>query len=154
MQAQLSHLSAVLGRELPGEPLPWNFALFVGQLGIEPGRLAYTPENAFSFGFAREVHSALLPDESEIFVVARDSPGAAAELAGRFTAGFLEYGSEAGESGGVQWIRDRYIGTVSGARAAGAFTVGVRGAPDEAAAEAALARLETAVLNLPEGTAR
>lgn len=153
IQAQLSHLAAVLGEGLPGEPLPWNFALFVGQLGLPPGSVSYTPENAFSFGFAREVHSALLPDESEIFVVAGDSPEAAAELADRFTAGFLEYGSDAGRSAGVQWIEDRYIRTVAGAKSAGAFTVGVRGAPDAAAAEAALARLETAVLDLPEGTA-
>jgi hypothetical protein len=153
VQAQLEHLAAALDAGIPGEPLPWNFALFVGELGLEPGDISYTPENAFSFGFAKEVHSALLADESEIFVVAAGSPEAAADLAGRFTAGFLEYGSEAGRSAGVQWVEDRYIRTVAGAKSAGAFTVGVRGAPDPAAAEAALGRLEAAVLNLPEGTA-
>jgi len=153
MRAQLEHLADVLGAGLPGEPLPWNFALFVGELGLEPGTVSYTPENAFSFGFAKEVHSATLADESEIFVIAQSSPEAAAELARSFTEGFLEYGSEAGQAAGVQWVEDRYIRTVAGAKSAGSFTVGVRGAPDAAAAEAALTRLEAAVLNLPEGTA-
>lgn len=151
---QLRDLAAVLDAALPGEPLPWDYALFVGQLGLPPGSVQYTPENAFSFGFARDVHSALLPDESEMFVVAAGSPEAAAALAERFTRGFLEYGSEAGRSGGVQWVEDRYIRTVAGAKPVGPFTIGIRGAPDATAAVAAMNRMETAVRNLPEGTAR
>ena len=51
-----------LASGLPGEELPWAYALFVGRLGLEPGAVSYQPENAFSFGFSRDLWSALLED--------------------------------------------------------------------------------------------
>jgi hypothetical protein len=146
--AQLGHLRDRIDAALEGEPLPWAWALFAGELGTDPGSISYIRENAFSFGFARDVYVALLPDDSELFVVSAESRGAADALAERFRDGFVEYGEAIGRSHGVGWSKDRYISTVSGAKSVGTWTIGVRGAPDLPAAEAALQRLEQAVGSL------
>ena len=57
-------------------------------------------------------------------------------LAARFEQGFLDYGKRAGEQDGMAWVEDRYIGTFSGVTASDTWVVGVRGAPDAAAAAA------------------
>jgi hypothetical protein len=146
--AQLRELFATL----PGEPLPWAYALFVGEMNIDPGRIAYTAENAFSFGFAASVWSAK-PDSSdmEIFVQAAADPAAARELVARFTAGFLDYGAAAGQSHGVHWVRDRYLGQAAGATASGRWVLGVRSAPDVRRAEQALGALQRAIAAMPTG---
>jgi hypothetical protein len=149
LRAELEHLRARLEAELPGAPLPQGWALFVARLGLDPGAVSYTAENAFSFGFAKDVWSARLADETELFVIAAGDDAAADSLAGRFCRGFSEYGDAAGNSRSVRWVQDRYIRTVSGAKALGPWTIGVRGAPDRAAAEAALSKLEPAVRSLP-----
>ncbi len=136
--AELAHLRPLLENSLTGEPLPWGYALFVGSMGFDPGAVAYAPENAFSFGFANHVYSATLDDgDTEVFVVAtRDGAGAEA-LAEQFHEGFMSYGTEAGTSGGIEWVKDRYVGTISGAGANGPWTIGVHAAPDlESAVEA------------------
>jgi hypothetical protein len=150
--AQLEQARKALTAALPGEPLPWGYALFVGGMGLDPGRVAYVPENAYSFGFARGVYTGRLNDaDLEGFVVASVDPGAAAQLAQRFSGGFREYGEDAGGT----WVRDRYLGTLSGVRAHGAWVAGVRGATDPKQAGEALTRLETAVGKLtPEIAAR
>jgi hypothetical protein len=148
--AQLEFLRDRLDAELEGEALPWAYGLFVGQLGFSPGGVSYAAENAFSFGFASDVYSAALEDETELFVVRKGSAKDAEQLAAAFREGFLGYGAAAGVSMGVDWTKDRYIETISGAKAVDRWTVGVRGAPDIASAEAALSRLETAVRQQPE----
>jgi hypothetical protein len=136
-----------LAAGLPSEPLPWAYALFAGKLGLAPADVSYQPENAFSFGFARDVWSATLEDgETELFVVVRTDPAGAAELAGRFLEGFQQYGEPMGE----RWVRDRYLGTVAGAESSGEWVLGVRGAPGTKAAWDALGRLSLAVASLPE----
>ena len=151
VREQLEHLRRVLEAGMAGEPLPWSFALFVGRLGLDPGRVSYVPENAFSFGFARDVHVALLDDETEIFVVAAGAANAKG-LAARFAEGFRGYGSAAGRSMGVEWTKDRFIETIAGASHVGPWTIGVRGAPNLKAAEAAFRDLDQAVRDLPEET--
>lgn len=89
-RAQLAHVCRTLAAHLPGEPLPWAYALFAGQLGLDPGRVAFMLENAFSFGFARDVYTARLDDDSEIFVVVSPTESAAKALAQEFAAGFAE----------------------------------------------------------------
>jgi hypothetical protein len=119
-------------------------------MGVDPGRISYLAENAFSFGFARDVYAAK-PDtsEMEIFVQVAPDPPAARELAARFTAGFLDYGTAFGEAHGVQWVRDRYLGQVAGAAASARWVLGVRAAPDVAHAGAALDALRRAIAALP-----
>lgn len=144
--AQLEKLGEVLQQGLPGEgeALPWAHRLF-GQLELSPGRVSYHRENAFSFGFAKEVYSALLDDdETELFVVAAADADAAAALAARFIEGFESYG-EAQEQDGGAWVKDRYLGSLSTARAVGRLVYGVRGAPDAERASAELARLSAAI---------
>lgn len=148
VQAGLQHLGRRLGEGLPRAPLPWAYSLLVGGLGLDPGRIAFHPENAFSFGFARRVYAARLDGAAEVFVAARPDPSSAERLASQLAAGFLELGEATGEAGGVRWARDRYLGEVSGARAAGSFVIGVRAAPAIEPAVAVLAKLEVALAAL------
>lgn len=148
-RALLAHLEGVLDAGLPGEPLPWAYALFVGEMGFDPGRVSYMAENAFSFGFASNVYAALLDDESQMYVVACASDADAASLALQFERGFSELADGETTSGGVRWIRDRYLGAYSGARADGRWVAGVRGAADAARAAAALGRLRQGLATLP-----
>jgi hypothetical protein len=151
--AELAHLQRV-GAVLPGEPLPWAYALFLGEMGIDPGRISYTAENAFSFGFAREVYAAQ-PDSSDLQLFVQVAPDAARAraLAARFTAGFLDYGAPAGEAAGVQWVRDRYLEQIAGVAPHGAWVLGVRSAPDVARAARALESLQRAIAALPPAIA-
>jgi hypothetical protein len=151
--ALLRHLRARFETSLPGEALPWAYALFTGALGLDPGAVSYAKENAFSFGFAREVYSARLEDESEVFVLDAGGPERAASLVGQFTEGFRGYGEAAGTSMGVDWTEDRYLHSVAGAKAQAGWVIGVKDAPDLAAAESHLRNLEDAVRVLPEGGA-
>lgn len=152
VRAELEHLRRAFEAGLAGESLPGPHALFVGGLGLDPGQVSYTPENAFSFEFADSVYSATLPEnETELYVVQTATPAAARELAARFNAGFLEYGEAAGGSDVVPWVKDRYIGTVAGAASADVWLMGVRGAPDVATATRELARLRKAVNSLSKG---
>lgn len=149
VRAELEHLRRAIEAGLAGESLPGPHALFVGGLGFDPGQVSYTPDNAFSFEFADSVYSATLADhETELFVVQTANPAAARALSAQFNAGFLQYGSAAGESGGVAWAKDRYVGTVAGTDAADVWLMGVRGAPDVASAARELARLRKAVQSL------
>ncbi len=154
---QLEALRGAFEREIAAAPRTWTEALFAEALGLGPDRLEYAAENAFSFGFARNVTSARLADgETELFVAPSEDPARAKALAARFTEGFLSYGEKA-QVAGVAWVRDRYLGSLSRAVAAGSFVVGVRGAPDAAAAASAasaLGKLEKAVLALPPEVAR
>lgn len=152
VRAELEHLKRVIETGLAGHALPGPQALFVVGLGFDPGKISYMPENAYSFEFADSVYSATLADgETELFVVHTANPAAARELSARFNAGFLEYGSAAGESDGVAWAKDRYIGTVAGTADLGVWLIGVRGAPDVTTAGRELARLRKAVQSLSQG---
>ncbi len=162
----LTHVSESFAAHLSGEPLPWGYALFVGTLNYDPGRVSFMPENAFSFGFAQNVYAARMSDDqTEIFVVATASTDASRELAQRFTAGFLDYGrrlegAEGPAPGSTaselapEWVRDRYLNKVSGAVPRGRWVLGVRGAADVAAARTALGSLADGVEALPEAVVR
>jgi hypothetical protein len=148
--AQLAHLKRALAAGLASEPLPWAYALFVAA-SADPGKIGFLPENAFSFGFARNVYTATVTDDgAELFVVATRDPAAATALARQFAEGFRSYGKDAGRADGIQWIEDQYLATVAGATTRGALVVGIRGAPDRAFAAKALAGLAAAAEALPE----
>jgi hypothetical protein len=145
VSAALNHLRGVLESALEAAERPWAEALFVDRLGLATGGISYEKENAFSFGFARDVHIALLEDgETEVFVTAAKSDDDARSLAARFQKGFLEYG-EAVTKDGVTWIKDRYLGSFARATSLGSLVVGVRGAPGVDEAGKDLARLTKAV---------
>lgn len=151
VQAQLAHLRTALAAGIDSEPLPWAYSLFVAA-GADPAKVAFLPENAFSFGFARNVYTAGLTDDgAELFVVASKDEAAAKALATQFAEGFLSYGKDAGRAGGIPWIEDMYLATLAGATTRGALVLGIRGAPDRAFAEKSLAGLLTAAETLPEG---
>ena len=135
--AQLKRVRSRFAAELKGEPLPWSYALFIGKMGFKPGALSYFPENAFNFSFAKNVNVARLEDDTELFVIASDASSSVA-LARTYVDGFRGYGEDV-EPG---WVQDQYIQTIATAQAQGAWVVGVRGAPNIAAAKAGLARLQ------------
>jgi len=137
---------------LTAERLPWSYALF-GGLGVAPSKVSYQSENAFSFGFAKDVHVGLMADgDTEVFVAPAPDAARARALAGRYEKGFSDYGEAAGRAGGARWFRDRYLSRASAAVAEGRLVVGVHGAADPQAGASLLERLRTAVRALPAGT--
>jgi len=142
--AQLEHLRRRFDTELPAEPLPWGYALFAGRMGIEPGAISFVPENAFSFGFARNVYSARLEDDAELFVTSAGSEAGARELAQQFMDGFRQYGT-----GGGDFIKDQYLGTWATATVSGPWVVGIHRARDASAAREAVDELADVVRDLP-----
>jgi hypothetical protein len=152
--AQLEHLRKAFESGIAAGEKPWTVALFGDALGVPPDRLQYAAENAFSFGFARNVSSATLDDgETELFVLPAGDVANATALAAKFEEGFLSYGEKTVVAG-TSWIRDRDLGAFSRATVAGTMVVGVRGAPEAAKATEALAKIERAVLALPPDVAR
>lgn len=152
--AQLERLRKAFEGGISAGEKPWTVALFGDALGLPPDRLQYAAESAFSFGFARNVSSATLDDgETELFVLPAGDVGKAKALAAQFEKGFLSYGEKAVVAG-EPWVKDRYLGAFSRAKAAGTFVVGVRGAPETAKGAEALAKLEKAVLALPPEVAK
>lgn len=131
---------------LPAETLPWGYGLFLGAMGVQPGKIRYLAENAFSFGFARRIYSASDgAGETELFVTAQDNDVAATALADKLRQGFGSLGDDVG--GG--WIKHRFLGEIAGAQTHGAWVIGVRQAPDVETAIASLARLRQAVQSAP-----
>jgi len=151
--AQLGALRKAFEAGLAAGEKPWTVALFGDALGLPEDRLQYTAENAFSFGFAKNVTSAALDDDTELFVAPAADEAKARELAARFEEGFLSYGTKA-EADGATWVKDQYLETYARTVAAGTMVVGVKGAPDPAKGSALLAKLEKAVRALPPDVAR
>jgi len=152
--AQLEVLRKAFEGAIAAGEKPWTVALFADALGLPPDRLQYTAENAFSFGFARNVTSATLDDgETELFVLPAGDEAKAKALSAKFGEGFLSYGEKV-EAAGASWVKDRYLSTFSRSVAAETMVVGVRGAPDLAKGAEALAKLEKAVLALSPDVAK
>lgn len=148
--AQLTHLRTQLQAALPAGERPWSEVLYVDGLDLPASAAAFVKENAFSFGFARNVHTATLSDgETQLFVTVAKNAGAAATLAARFLdQGFATYG-EVTEVDAKRFVTDRYLGRVSVATAQERFVFGVASAPDRETAAAELARLADALTDLP-----
>ena len=149
---QLTHLQNVFVRELKDDEWPWAFELFVKGMQASPGDLAFQEENAFSFGFANNVWVSAWKD-FELFVIPNADEQSATALAERFASGFLDMGErveDTRDNSVVPWVRDRYLHAISGARSLHRWVLGVRGAPDVATANQALATLEAAIALLPE----
>ena len=152
--AQLERLRKAFDAGIGAGEKPWTVALFGDALGLPPDRLQYAAENAFSFGFAKNVTSGTLDDgETELFVLPAGDASKAKALSAKFEEGFLSYGEKV-EAAGTSWVKDRYLSAFSRTVAAATMVVGVRGAQDIAKGAEALARLERAVLALPPEVAR
>ncbi len=141
--AELEHVRDRFEKDLPVEPLPWGYALFVGAMGLTPGAVSYATENAFSFGFASNVYSAKLESGAELFVTPAGNESAAG-LAARYLDGFRRYGDDEGA-----FIKDRYQGKYATAIGAGPWVVGFLRAPDAGAANTELQKLAAAVKDIP-----
>lgn len=149
--AQLEQLLVVLTGSLEGAERPWSEDLFVEVLGLPAEAVGFVAANAFSFGFARGVHTARLPDgETDLFVVPTGSEHDAQALSRQFIEGFLSYGS-AGEHAGQTVVTDRYLKRVAVAAAQGPFVVGVAAAPDPEAAVSWLGKLRAGLREAPAG---
>jgi hypothetical protein len=154
--AELRRLLDVFRSAIPGEELPWGFALFVDQLKLPASAVTYVKNNAFSFGFARDVYKASLSpaasqEDMEAFVVALADAEAAQAMAAQYSEGFASMGKAAGQGpGGAKWAEDEFLATFSGASAIERWVVGVRGAPSLARAKAELERLRQGVASMPE----
>jgi uncharacterized protein DUF6599 len=155
VHAQLARLVNVFEERLPGEAQPWAFQLFVDGLGLPASSVAYVKENAFSFGFARDVFSAQLSpadsnDDMQAFVVAQQDEAQAKALAEQYRAGFASLGKLAGRTpGGVPLAEDEVLKSYAAAAPVERWVVGVRGAPSKREAHEVLERLLKGVAALP-----
>lgn len=146
--SQLERLRSALETGLAAGERPWAHGLFADALGVPADKVSFQAENAFSFAFARNVFSAALPDETEVFVMPAASAAEARKRAADFEKGFLDFGTKV-DRAGTTWVKDRYLSAFSRATVAGTMVVGVRGAPKVEDAEAALAKVTKAVDALP-----
>jgi hypothetical protein len=149
---KLRALAGTLGAGVKGEPLPWAYGLFVGGMGIDPGQISYFVENAFSFGFARDVWAARprgKNDDLELFIAARQSAPEARKLAGQLRKGFLGFGAAAGKLGGVPLVKDQFLNAFTAVTSKDRWVLGVRGAATKELLAAELARLEEALAQAP-----
>ncbi len=144
----LRHLQARFS-QLPAAPLPWGFELLIGRLSFPPGRVAFSPENAFSFGFAENVYVATLEDDETQLFVTVAAAGGTETLRAAFQRGFEDYGEAGPPTDGIIFVTDRYLNRVSAALAEEPFVIGVKSAEDQAAARMHLERLQSVVAGLP-----
>lgn len=143
---QLDKLIERFNASLEGAARPWSELLFVDRLGLPAAGVGFMTDNAFSFGFARGVHTATLQDgETQLFVMPASSPAEAAKLADQFVGGFASYGDRDGNI-----VTDRYLKRVAAVTSQGAFAVGVVSAADKPAATSWLAQLIGALSELPQ----
>ena len=153
VRSQLEHLRALLPEALaPAAQLPWAFDVFVDKLGIEASQVSYVAEDAFSFGFARDIYSARLADESELFMAVRADPGDAKAFAAELVGGFSKLGAVNNDVPGATWVQDRYLNSFATAIAVDRWVVGVRAAPNAESATASLSRLRAAIEDLDPAT--
>jgi hypothetical protein len=149
----LRSLAGVLGNGIRGEPLPWAYGFFVGGLGIDPGKISYFVENAFSFAFARDVWAARpkgKDDDLELFVVARANAAEAKELAAKLTKGFLGFGTAAGKQAGVSVVKDQFLNAFTAVTSHDRWVLGVRGAATKEMLAAELQKLQDALTQAPQ----
>lgn len=123
VKQQLAHIRRVLEEQMEGAELPAAYGLF-GKLGMAADQIEFKRENAFSFGFAKQVYIAHLDEDTELFLMETEDAAAVAE---QFRAAFVKYGADAGDG----WAEDRYLATFATAIAVDTVVIGVKGAPDK-----------------------
>jgi hypothetical protein len=149
---KLQALAAALNAAIPGQPLPWAYGLFVGELGLDPGRVTYYPDNAFSFSFAQDVWAARpkgKTDDLELFVAARSGAAEARALATALRKGFAQFGEPAGKLDGVPILKDQFLGAFTVVVPVDRWVLGVRGAASKDMLQAELGRLQQSLAHAP-----
>jgi len=152
---EVRRLLELFRRELVGEELPWGFALFVDQLKLAPSAVGYLRENAFSFGFARDVYKASLSpadsqEDMEAFVSVKADAAAAERAALEYQAAFRSQGVPAGKTAdGLPLSKDEFLGSVSTATSVERWVIGVRGAPSVERLSQTLAQLRAGLRAAP-----
>lgn len=143
IREKVAGLRDALAAALPGEPLPWAYELFVGQLKLNLAKIQYYAENAFSFGFANEFYVAAVPDgDTELLLSRRADAAAAVQLAAQLGAGFAGFGQRLPDApAGTVLVRNGYTGMVDGVRAHDRYVIGVRFAKSAEAARQWLDKL-------------
>lgn len=132
-------LSALAGlqetlSELPAAPLPWGYEAFALEPTVDSSTIEAFQRDAFSFSFAQNVFAAKIgKGETTVFLSPADDPE---EHAKEYQAGFASLGEVV--EGEIPWVKDRYLGELSGATTEGPWVIGVRAAPDVSAADEAL----------------
>lgn len=145
IREKIAELRVAFSGALPAEPLPWAYALFVGELQLSPAAVRYDKENAFSFGFANEFYSARLPgSDAEVLISRRTNADEAAALAKQLQEGFLAFGKLT-ETG---LVHNEMINSYDAARVAGRDVIGVRFAPSAAVALEWLDKLTAAAAKI------
>lgn len=154
VRSKIKSMTTLMNAQFPPGKLPWTYALFVGSLGASPGAIRYQKENAFSFGFASDVYSAVVPGskETEVFIMKRSSPADATKLANQFAEGFAGYGSAlkppAGHSEAVL-VNNEFINTVEGVEPFRNFVLGIRFAKSAGEAVSWMEKVKSALQKLP-----
>jgi hypothetical protein len=153
--AEVHRLVELFAKQLPVGERPWAFDLFVDQLKLEAAQVGYLPENAFAFGFARDVYKAELSaadskEDLELFVSVKADAAQASADAAKYQAGFRDQGVPAGQTpSGVALFKDEFLGSFSGATSSDRFVFGVHGAPSAERLDAALQQLKAGIEALP-----
>jgi hypothetical protein len=149
---KLRQLADVLIKNVSGEPLPWAYGLLIGQMNIGADKITYSAKNAFSLAFADDVWAARprgKQTDLELFVSARPAAPAARTFADQLRKSFLELGQRAGKTGGVELVKDQFLGLFAGVTTQDRFVLGVRGAASKDEAVAEVARLRKALSGAP-----
>jgi len=140
IRGKVASLREGLTAGLPPEPMPWVYGLFVGNLHLNPGKIQFQKENAFSFDFATDIYSAnVAGSDAEIFISKRTSADDAVAVAGKLADGFAGFGKRV--EGGL--IHNEYVNAYDGVRAQGPYVIGVRLAPTVDEAKKWLDKLST-----------
>jgi hypothetical protein len=138
VRAKITALRAEFAAKLPGDKLPWAYAVLTGRLGVKPADIEFIREDAFSIGGATEVYSAKTGGDMQAFVSRRASADEAKALAAKFVEGFKAFDkpepSPAGAAPDVVFLKNEYNGALDAVTTEGPFVVGVRLAPDVATA--------------------
>ncbi|PWT87684.1 MAG: hypothetical protein C5B54_11890 [Acidobacteria bacterium] len=112
--------------KFPVEKLPWTYALFAGQLGVNPGQIRFEKENVFSLSSVTNVYSAILPGstETQLFITKRSGNDDATKLAKQIGDSFASYGKVLKQS--PYLIQNEYIQVVDGVQPYQQFVIGIR----------------------------
>jgi hypothetical protein len=129
IRTHVQSMLAAMAAQFPAGKLPWTYALFVRSVGVAPEAIKYQKESAFSFGFASDVYSAVVPGskETEVFVTKRATPGDASKLAKQFAEGFAAFGKTLPSSmPGAVFVNNEFINTVEGVEPYRNYVLGIR----------------------------
>lgn len=145
VKTKLRSLRTMFHKRIKGDPLPWGYGFFIANMAVKANAISYDRENAFSFGFAKDVYKAKIGENAYMFIMAQHDAASAQAIQQKFLAGWMSYGSEAKDKTGKKWVKDRYINTYSTAYATERWVVGVQGADKWPQAQSQLARLVASV---------